>query len=130
MAVGRADGRADEREITMKRIALCAGLSLWRRSATPRVPTVSNRRTNVWGAEYPRVDATGQVQLRIKAPEATKVKLNFWSGPKVDMQKQSDGFWTFTTEPWSPDSTTTCSTWTASTSAMPAAGPTSAARDT
>ena len=38
--------------------------------------------TNVWGAEYPRVDA-GRVQIRVKAPDATKVKLNFWSGPKV-----------------------------------------------
>jgi hypothetical protein len=37
--------------------------------------------TNVWGAEYPRVDSAGRVEVRIKAPEATKVRLNFWSGP-------------------------------------------------
>ena len=53
--------------------------------------------TNVWGAEYPRVDNAGRVQIRVKAPDATKVKVNFWSGPKVDMEKQSDGFWTVTT---------------------------------
>lgn len=35
----------------------------------------------------------------MKAPDATKVKLNFWSGPKVDMEKQTDGFWTVTTTP-------------------------------
>jgi enterochelin esterase-like enzyme len=58
--------------------------------------------TNVWGAEYPRIDATGRVQIRIKAPEANKVKLNFWSGPKVDMEKQPDGFWTVTTTPLVP----------------------------
>jgi len=58
--------------------------------------------TNVWGAEYPRVDAAGRVQLRVKAPEASKVRLNFWSGPKGDMEKQADGFWTFTTEPMVP----------------------------
>ena len=58
--------------------------------------------TNVWGAEYPRVDASGRVQVRIKAPDATKVKLNFWSGPKVDMEKQPDGFWTVTTAPLVP----------------------------
>jgi len=58
--------------------------------------------TNVWGAEYPRVDANGRVQVRIKAPEANKVKLNFWSGPKVDMEKQADGFWTVTTTPLVP----------------------------
>lgn len=54
--------------------------------------------TNVWGAEYPRVDQNGRVQIRIKAPDAAKVRLNFWSGPKVDMEKQPDGFWTITTD--------------------------------
>jgi len=58
--------------------------------------------TNVWGAEYPRVDSGGRVQIRIKAPDANKVKLNFWSGPKVDMEKQADGFWTVTTTPLVP----------------------------
>jgi len=58
--------------------------------------------TNVWGAEYPRIDSTGRVQIRIKAPDANKVKLNFWSGPKVDMEKQPDGFWTITTTPLVP----------------------------
>ena len=58
--------------------------------------------TNVWGAEYPRIDPAGRVQVRVKAPEANKVKLNFWSGPKVDMEKQADGYWTFTTPPLVP----------------------------
>src|ERR1022692_3373712 len=58
--------------------------------------------TNVWGAEYPRVDSAGRVQIRVKAPDATKVKLNFWSGPKVDMEKQADGFWMFTTPSMAP----------------------------
>ena len=58
--------------------------------------------TNVWAAEYPRVDSAGRVQVRIKAPDATKVRLNFWSGPKVDMEKQQDGFWTVTTAPLVP----------------------------
>lgn len=58
--------------------------------------------TNVWGADYPRVSSAGRVQIRVKAPDATKVRLNFWSGPKVDMEKQSDGFWAVTTEPLVP----------------------------
>src|ERR1700682_718799 len=58
--------------------------------------------TNVWGAEYPRVDNTGRVEIRVKAPDATKVKLNFWSGAKVDMVKQPDGFWSITTSPLVP----------------------------
>jgi enterochelin esterase family protein len=58
--------------------------------------------TNVWGAEYPRVDGQGRVEIRIKAPEATSVRVNFWSGPKLDMVKQADGFWTVTTPPLVP----------------------------
>ena len=58
--------------------------------------------TNVWGADYPRVDSAGRVQIRVKAPDATKVRLNFWSGPKLDMEKQADGFWTVTTPPLVP----------------------------
>lgn len=58
--------------------------------------------TNVWGADYPRVDSSGRVQIRIKAPDAAKVRLNFWSGPKLDMEKQPDGFWTVTTDPLVP----------------------------
>jgi len=58
--------------------------------------------TNVWGAEYPRVDSAGRVQIRVKAPDATKAKLNFWSGPKLDMEKQPDGFWSVTTPPLVP----------------------------
>lgn len=58
--------------------------------------------TNVWGAQYPRIDSAGRVQVRIKAPEANQVKLNFWSGPKMDMEKQPDGFWAVTTPPLVP----------------------------
>jgi enterochelin esterase family protein len=58
--------------------------------------------TNVCGAEYPRIDSAGRVQFRLKAPDATKVQLNFWSGPKLDMVKQPDGFWTVTTPPLVP----------------------------
>ena len=58
--------------------------------------------TNVWGAEYPRVDGAGRVEIRVKAPDATKVRLNFWSGPKTDLVKQADGFWTVITPPLVP----------------------------
>src|SRR6185312_6760038 len=64
--------------------------------------TFQSAATNVWGAEYPRVDSAGIVQLRVKAPDAAKVRVNFWSGPKADMVKQEDGFWTFTTPPMAP----------------------------
>jgi len=58
--------------------------------------------TNVWGAAYPRVDATGRAEFRVKAPDAAKVQVNFWGNPKLDMIKQSDGFWTVTSAPLVP----------------------------
>ena len=58
--------------------------------------------SNVWGAQYPRVDGAGKVELRIKAPEAAAVRVSFWSGPKLDLAKQADGFWTVTTPPLVP----------------------------
>lgn len=58
--------------------------------------------TNVWGAQYPRVDGSGRVEIRVKAPNASTAKLNFWSGPKLQMTKGSDGFWTVTTPPLVP----------------------------
>jgi enterochelin esterase family protein len=58
--------------------------------------------SNVLDAQYPRVDGNSRVQIRFKAPEATKVRVNFWSGPKADMEKQADGFWTFITPPMAP----------------------------
>ncbi|MBV8569696.1 MAG: esterase [Acidobacteriaceae bacterium] len=58
--------------------------------------------SNVLDAPYPRVDGSSRVEIRLKAPDATKVRVNFWSGPKADMEKQADGFWTFTTPPMAP----------------------------
>ena len=87
----------------MKKTVLSIGLGLMATlCAAQDAAGFKPAETNVWGAEYPRVDDNRRVQVRIKAPDANKVKLNFWSGPKVDMQKQSDGFWTFTTEPMVP----------------------------
>ena len=65
-------------------------------------PAFHPAETNVPGAEYPRVDGASRVQLRVKAPDATKVRVNFWSDPKLDMEKQADGFWTVTTPPLPP----------------------------
>ena len=31
--------------------------------------------TNVWESEYPLVDDSGRVQIRIKAPEAMKIRV-------------------------------------------------------
>ncbi|HTZ59352.1 MAG TPA: alpha/beta hydrolase-fold protein [Acidobacteriaceae bacterium] len=58
--------------------------------------------TNVWGAAYPRVDASGRAEFRVKAPNASKVQINFWGAAKLDMARQPDGFWTVTTDPLVP----------------------------
>ena len=58
--------------------------------------------TNVPDAPYPRVDNQSRVEVRIKAPDASKVKVNFWSGPKLDMTKDSEGFWSVITPPQAP----------------------------
>jgi enterochelin esterase-like enzyme len=58
--------------------------------------------SNVLNAQYPRVDSNSRVEIRFKAPDATKVRVNFWSGPKADMEKQEDGFWTIITPPMAP----------------------------
>jgi enterochelin esterase family protein len=58
--------------------------------------------TNVWGADYPRVDDAGRAEIRLKAPDANQVRLNFWSGPKLDLAKQPDGTWSVTTPPLVP----------------------------
>ena len=58
--------------------------------------------TNVWGAAYPRVDDSGRAQFRVKAPDASKVQVNFWGAAKLDMLKQPDGFWTVTSAPLVP----------------------------
>jgi enterochelin esterase-like enzyme len=58
--------------------------------------------SNVLDAQYPRVDSNSRVQIRFKAPDASKVRVNFWSGPKADLEKQADGFWTFTTPAMAP----------------------------
>jgi Putative esterase len=58
--------------------------------------------SNVMDAQFPKVDSESRVQIRFKASESTKVRLNFWSGPKMDMEKQTDGFWTATTPPMVP----------------------------
>jgi hypothetical protein len=91
----------------MKRfwITLCAGLwcALFAGlCCAQEVGDFQPATTNVWGAEYPRVDRAGRVQLRVKAPDASKVRVNFWSGPKMEMVKQTDGFWTLTTQPLVP----------------------------
>ena len=85
----------------MKHVSLVL-LLMASHSAAQETSDFKAAETNVWGAEYPRVDGAGRVEVRFKAADATKVKLNFWSGPKTDMVKQADGWWSITTPPLAP----------------------------
>lgn len=40
----------------------------------PDASTFQPAATNVWGAEYPQADSAGRLQIRVKAPDATKVR--------------------------------------------------------
>ena len=85
------------RKMTIWLSLLCSSVC-WGQNADTFQPAT----TNVWGASYPGVDAQGRVLIRISAPAAQQVRLNFWSGPKLDMQKQAGGQWSVTTEPLVP----------------------------
>jgi enterochelin esterase family protein len=85
------------KRLTLILLAMLCGAMFAQVSYAQETSDFKPATTNVWGAEYPRVDSQGRVLLRIKAPDATKVRINFWSGPKAEMTKQADGFWTFTT---------------------------------
>ena len=89
--------------VTMKQASLALALLLGAAVCSAQQPSeFAPAETNVWGAEYPRVDGAGRVEIRITAPDATKARVNFWSGPKIDMQKQADGTWTVITPPLVP----------------------------
>ncbi len=53
---------------------------------------------NVYGVEYPRIEADSRVTFRFKAPYAQKVQVSIANVP-FDMIKGSDGVWTYTSEP-------------------------------
>jgi enterochelin esterase family protein len=52
---------------------------------------------NLPGQEYPRINAEGRAQFRIKAPDAKHVSVNM--GHPLTVAKSDDGVWTITTSP-------------------------------
>ena len=53
---------------------------------------------NLYGAEYPRIEADSRVTFRFNAPDAQKVQVAIANVP-FDMVKGDDGVWTYTSEP-------------------------------
>ncbi len=54
--------------------------------------------TNVPEAHYPKVDTGNRAHFRVHAPEAKDVKVDI-CGRKYDMSRDSDGWWSATTQP-------------------------------
>ena len=55
------------------------------------------------GFRQPEHDPGAKIKRhRRRQPDAGKARVNFWSGPKVDMEKQADGYWTVITPPLVP----------------------------
>lgn len=53
---------------------------------------------NLYGAQFPRIEADSRVTFQFKAPDAQKVQVSLNNVP-FDMVKGSDGVWTYTSEP-------------------------------
>ena len=53
---------------------------------------------NLYGAQYPRIEADSRVTFRFHAPDANKVQVSI-NNVAYDMSKGDDGFWTYTSEP-------------------------------
>ncbi|HNT94050.1 MAG TPA: hypothetical protein PKJ71_10185, partial [Bacteroidales bacterium] len=50
---------------------------------------------NLYGAQYPRIEADSRVTFRFHAPDAQKVQVSIVNVP-FDMVKGSDGVWEYT----------------------------------
>ena len=53
---------------------------------------------NLYGAQYPRIEADSRVTFRFNAPNAKKVQVSIVNVP-FDMAKDTAGVWTYTSEP-------------------------------
>jgi enterochelin esterase-like enzyme len=53
---------------------------------------------NLYGAQFPRIEADSRVTFRFNAPNAQKVQVSIVNVP-FDMTKGGDGVWTYTSEP-------------------------------
>jgi len=62
------------------------------------VGTVHPNPYNLYGAEYPRIEADSRVTFRFNAPDAKMVQVAIANVP-FDMIKGDDGVWTYTSEP-------------------------------
>jgi enterochelin esterase-like enzyme len=79
--------------------------------APPNAPpgTAHPNPLNIYGAQYPKIEADNRVTFRFTAPNAQKVQVglvtpgqNSLAPIPVDMVKGADGVWTYTSAPQSP----------------------------
>lgn len=91
---------------TMKTLAIftvmLAGLCFTRGQAAKDEPVREDFRPsslNQPGRPYPQVNSEGRVRVRVVAPQAQSVVLDFLGGAKYPLVKGEDGTWTCTTRP-------------------------------
>jgi enterochelin esterase family protein len=60
--------------------------------------TVHPSPNNMYGTQYPRIEADSKVSFRFNAPDAKKVQVSI-ANVAYDMVKGDDGAWTYTSEP-------------------------------
>ena len=56
---------------------------------------------NLYGAQFPRIEADSRVTFRFNAPNAKKVQVSIVNVP-FDMTRDTSGMWTYTSEPQDP----------------------------
>ena len=66
--------------------------------STDMVGKVHPNPYNLYGSEFPRIEADTRVTFHFKAPDAQKVQVAINNVP-FDMTKGEDGVWTYTSEP-------------------------------
>jgi enterochelin esterase-like enzyme len=82
------------------RFLLLASFLAARLLAEPNGDATTPATTNVPGAEYPRIHSDLRVTFRIKAPNAQTVQ--FQMGKRYSGVRDTDGYWTATTDPQVP----------------------------
>lgn len=77
-----------------------AGGTCLAQGSREEAPAVSGNPSpyNIYGAQYPRIEADSRVTFRFNAPDAEKVQVSI-ANVAYDMTRGVDGVWTYTSEP-------------------------------
>jgi len=80
-------------------VSLLAGPLCTAQTTEPMAEDFRPSSLNQPGKQYPQVNSEGRVKVRLVAPQAQSVTLDFLGGAKYPLTKGDDGAWTVTTRP-------------------------------